>query len=291
MNLSVIIPVYNTRSTIERCVQSVRWCDEVILVDDGSTDDSGSICDQLCGENIHTIHIPHQGLSVARNEGVRHATKEYIAFLDADDYWLPFTPPVLNTDLILFHKVDYEGDTLHYEPLYDLPSGKDVFMELLQHNRLRSSACFMFIKRTFLLQHQLFFTPDLYSEDIDWTIRLWLAHPTISLFNKHIYVYCHHKGSISTSFGEGNMRSYEIIFTTWQHDPHPFIRAFLSRQYVSCLYYQIAYPPIRSLLLHYVHLLDGGIDIRSHLARLSKRFLGTKGMLWLFRQYSKWRFR
>ena len=91
MKVSVVIPVYNVRLYLERCVQSVlrqTYKDlEIILVDDGSKDDSGKLCDQLAlsDQRIRVIHQENQGLSGARNTGIRQATGEYIIFLDSDD--------------------------------------------------------------------------------------------------------------------------------------------------------------------------------------------------------------
>lgn len=93
MKLSIIIPVYNMDETLGRCVESVisqsyrDW--DMILVDDGSTDQSGSICERFARKNghIHTIHLEkNMGLSYARNAGLRKAHGEYVTFLDSDDY-------------------------------------------------------------------------------------------------------------------------------------------------------------------------------------------------------------
>ena len=106
MKLSVIIPVYNVAPYVRKCVESVLAQDldpkeyEVILVDDGSTDGSGEICDSLAegrigGEaerqigNIKVLHQKNQGVAAARNAGAKMAKGEYLAFLDSDDWWAP----------------------------------------------------------------------------------------------------------------------------------------------------------------------------------------------------------
>ncbi len=90
--ISVIIPVYNVSSYIRRCIDSVT-CQtyrnlEIILIDDGSTDDSGNICDELASSDnrIRVIHQTNMGLSGARNTGLDHAVGRYIFFCDSDDY-------------------------------------------------------------------------------------------------------------------------------------------------------------------------------------------------------------
>lgn len=95
--LSVIIPVYNTLSTLQRCVDSVMCQNvpemEVILVDDGSTDGSSALCDTLASgyENIRVIHRENGGLSAARNTGISAARGEWLSFIDSDDEFAPDT--------------------------------------------------------------------------------------------------------------------------------------------------------------------------------------------------------
>lgn len=90
--ISVIVPVYNVERYIERCVDSILAQTytnlEIILVDDGSTDCSGRICDEVTKKDIRvrTIHQKNGGLSSARNTGIRYANGICYAFIDSDDY-------------------------------------------------------------------------------------------------------------------------------------------------------------------------------------------------------------
>lgn len=90
--ISVIIPVYNVEHYLVQCLESVV-CQtyqnmEIILIDDGSTDSSGSLCDQWAEKDgrIKVVHKENEGLSSARNDGLRVATGEYVAWVDSDDY-------------------------------------------------------------------------------------------------------------------------------------------------------------------------------------------------------------
>lgn len=97
VKLSIIIPVYRTEATLERCLKSVTgqtFSDfEVILVDDGSPDGSPQQCDRwaLRDQRIHVIHKPNGGLSDARNAGLELAQGDYVTFVDSDDYIAPNT--------------------------------------------------------------------------------------------------------------------------------------------------------------------------------------------------------
>lgn len=89
--VSVIIPVYNAEKYLRRCVESVlgqSYGDlELVLVDDGSTDSSGAICDEYasCDVRVRVVHQENRGVSAARNAGLRVATGEYVVFVDSDD--------------------------------------------------------------------------------------------------------------------------------------------------------------------------------------------------------------
>lgn len=105
--ISVIIPVYNAESYLRQCVRSVLGqtydAFEVILVDDGSKDASGALCDELAGKDarIRVIHKENGGAADSRNRGVREARGAYIAFIDADDFvaaeYLSFLVELMNT--------------------------------------------------------------------------------------------------------------------------------------------------------------------------------------------------
>ena len=139
--LSVIVPVFNSADTLERCVSSIlsQQVDglELILVDDGSTDSSPALCDRLSGadDRVRVIHRANGGLSAARNTGIDAATGTWIAFADSDDELVPDTLSANlelatdDVDLVEFPvSVHYGAPNCHelvFEPL--TVSGNDVF--------------------------------------------------------------------------------------------------------------------------------------------------------------------
>lgn len=92
MLVSIIVPVYNSKQYLRRCLESIINQSykniEIILIDDGSTDNSGKICDEYALKNkkIKVIHIRNKGPSVARNNGIKISRGEFIFFLDSDDF-------------------------------------------------------------------------------------------------------------------------------------------------------------------------------------------------------------
>ena len=98
--ISIIVPVYNVENYLERCVESILKQTytnfELLLINDGSTDQSGDLCDQLASknENIKVFHLENAGVSNARNVGIQNSTGEWITFVDSDDF---ITPDYLET--------------------------------------------------------------------------------------------------------------------------------------------------------------------------------------------------
>lgn len=112
MKFSIIIPVYNVEKYLKKCLTSIvqqNFNDyELILVDDGSTDMSGKICDEFEEKynNIIVMHISNSGVSNARNKGLEIARGEYIWFVDSDDYVEPEALKILSEQLEMNPKIE-----------------------------------------------------------------------------------------------------------------------------------------------------------------------------------------
>lgn len=93
--VSVIVPVYNARNSVARCLESI--CSqtyqelEIIVLNDGSTDDSLTICNQFCAKDprVTVVDKENEGLSITRNVGMRLAQGKYLQFVDSDDHLAP----------------------------------------------------------------------------------------------------------------------------------------------------------------------------------------------------------
>mgnify|MGYP000919862975 CR=1 FL=1 len=141
MELSIIIPVYNVEKTLRRCVESVLRQSfqnfEMILVDDGSTDNSTTMVDEIArtDNRISVIHQCNQGLSAARNTGIKAAKGEYITFIDSDDFIAQDTykgvMDLLNAhpeyDILEFSVIEIIDGIMNNEPLAILPFDESIF--------------------------------------------------------------------------------------------------------------------------------------------------------------------
>lgn len=128
---SIIIPVYNAGNSIERCIKSILVLNclniEIILVDDGSTDTSSSICDAYSNKDsrIKVIHQTNSGVSAARNRGIEEASGKWTSFVDADDIVLPsyisyFDKIENKADLTFFGNIFHSNDEC--DATYCLPN-------------------------------------------------------------------------------------------------------------------------------------------------------------------------
>jgi len=202
--ISVIIPVYNVERYVIGCITSVIDQTyknlEIIIVDDGSTDDSGKICDELRKKDtrIAVIHQPNGGLSDARNTGLDIATGEYIAFVDGDDTIEPEMVDVLYSNLQketadicacrYYNKWD-DGRTQnigndHSIRVYD---GMDGLREFLYGKTLDPFACGKLYKASLIGTHR--FIKGRMGEDIPFNLKLFQTFPKVVLVGKSLYGY------------------------------------------------------------------------------------------------------
>lgn len=318
MKVSVVIPVYNVKPYLERCVNSVlrqTYKDiEVILVDDGSTDGSGELCDQiaLTDNRISVIHQENQGLSGARNTGIRQAKGEYIAFLDSDDEWL--LPDGLEklflggkADIIVFKRVDIWHNSQRVTCSdYDIGNiirmsdTQAIFSHLVTTQQLQISACFLLVRRHILLDNNIYFPLGLLSEDVYWSMHLW-QHVHIARFtNLDLYGYYHRESSITTTVNIRTYRSYDQIFTYWKSQCDAgcinadAIRAYLANMWVSRGYIynglsDIDKPEALHILNEHSDLLNYGRSPKSKRVQRTVQLIGVKATLVALDWY--WRLR
>lgn len=223
--VSVVIPVYNTEKYLEQCVDNVLQQSytelEILLINDGSTDNSAMLCDQYEKQDsrVRVIHKRNGGLSSARNKGIDEATGQYILFLDSDDYWddkylvEKLLKAVNENDLVNFRYKHYIEESNKYVDC--LPSceenfagkKKDEILErLLQKGLFLASACNKLISMKLIKENQLYFRENITSEDVDWCARLLLACDKVTYLNTDAYVYRQRQGSITHTIKFENIK-------------------------------------------------------------------------------------
>ena len=176
---SFIVPVYNTSKYLKKCLDSLvkqTFKDfEIIIVNDGSTDNSSNIISkyQDTYRNIKVINQKNQGLSMARNNGVKEANGEYLIFIDSDDYveknLLKEVDKEIKDAEVLRYQVISENEDGNNkidfnEKAFDMVNGYQAFKYLSNYHFVEP-ACFYAIEKTYYINNKFSFKKDVYHED------------------------------------------------------------------------------------------------------------------------------
>ena len=221
VKLSIIVPIYKVESYLRKCVDSLLNQDlpkedyEIILVDDGSPDGCGVICDEYASKygNIRVIHRENGGLSAARNSGIEAAQGKYIQFVDSDDYLEPNVLKALtgkmeedNLDILRFN---YQNVNESYQVFCPNKYGKlfvdyrdEVCEGLTFLNERLGTACYVvqfMLKRELLLDKKSYFKEGIYFEDTEWTPRILIEAHRVTSVDTMVYNYLVRQGSITKS--------------------------------------------------------------------------------------------
>ncbi len=215
MKITIIIPVYNVGELLRKSVESVlnqiqNDC-EIIIVDDGSTDNSGRICDEYSSlTNVRVIHKTNGGLSSARNAGIDAANGNYLLFLDSDDYLRPGSIRLLSelidqddaVDFIQFRYnevTDYSdnSDCGSVLDIFRLTDRRQMFEQKFALGGIGASACTKLINHRFF--NTLRFKEGIIHEDEQFTIHLINSATKALYISNSLYMYVQRQGSIITS--------------------------------------------------------------------------------------------
>lgn len=226
--LSIIIPMYNSEKYISDCLDSILHINlnkedyEVIIVNDGSTDKSKDIVDPYIAnnDNFKYIEQENQGLSGARNTGLKHSEGEYVWFVDADDKIdsSEFEKAIeelrnhKGIEVLAFYlkEVTGSGQFINVSckhdsiPLYKEISGADAVVK----GYSPSSACAMFLKRQMLLENNLFFKIGMSHEDVEFTYRMMSVVNKVYFTDIIPYIYIRYTNTMSTSINTERKTKY-----------------------------------------------------------------------------------
>lgn len=207
MLTSIVVPSYNCAAWLQAAVDSAYCMGselvEVIIVDDGSTDETPSICQWLKGRypNLIVIRQSNGGLSVARNTGIAAAHGEFVVLLDADDELMPFDVKQLrdvDADMIRMgvEEIDGEHKRRHVESAGSW-TGKAYIRDRFSSRSFYTPSCAYIYRRQWLLENHLIFYPGLIHEDNLFTVQALLAAKRVMVIPDTVYRYIRRDGSIT----------------------------------------------------------------------------------------------
>ena len=263
MRLSIVVNMYNTASFLPRCLDTLLDQDipadsyEIILVDDGSTDNSLELAQEYAAKStsdatMPTIRVEHhanKGLAGARNTGLKAATGKYLCFVDPDDYIKNQSLSALlnqmdeeNLDVLRFNyqKVDEEGNYLadsEMESSFDYSSKIMSGIEFMQDRLTTSCYVWAYIyRRELIIENDIYFDESCYFDDVPWLPRVLPLATRMNIINKRHLYYTQRKGSLvhtvnSTAVKrkiDGQMKLLQILH---DHKPNLRIKDWYNRMY------------------------------------------------------------
>jgi len=227
MFLSIIIPVYNIENYLGHCLDSLipqvlgKDNIEVLLIDDGSVDASGNICDAYAKkyENFIVIHKKNSGLSSARNTGICSASGKFLMFLDGDDFLCKNAIDQIvneltdfpNTDVLIGRYISYDLSSKEYKECgYHLDKegieknrGSDLLYILLNGNTYDWYAWLNIVRKNYITSNHFFFKEGVVFEDAIWTPDVLFSAQNVRYIDKPFYVYLQNRNdSITKKFSE-----------------------------------------------------------------------------------------
>ena len=227
--VSVIVPIYNAESYLEKCVNSIINQTErdiqIILVDDGSTDKSPQICDELSlkDDRIVVFHKKNGGLSSARNKGLENAKADYVCFIDSDDIIAPYYVEHL---LSLIEKYDCDVAVGKFEtftdkdPSFDnidndveIVEGKNAIDKLFGKSYVTATiACNKVYKKS--LFDDIKFPEGKINEDEATAYRIFYKTERVAFSNSVVYGYYMRDNSITKS--KFSKRNFDFLEIAWE---------------------------------------------------------------------------
>ena len=277
IKISIIIPVFNVEQYLEKCLNSAINQTlkniEIITVNDGSTDNSLKILEKYSQKDnrLKIITQENQGLSGARNTGIKMAKGDYLLFLDSDDYIDENMAQDMyeraikeRVDIVVcrYKQVDDDGNTLYKSSITDTFTKEQHFKRVLAAQSF-SMACDKVFKKSLFLDNDILFPLGLYHEDVYTTYKLYFYAKNICVEEKYFYNWLTRDGSISKSINEKHIRDFRKILI----DTRQFL---IDKKCFS--QYETQY--IRRCL-HYLFGLANRID-SSSINKLDKKILKSK---------------
>lgn len=282
--LSIIIPVYNAKSYLPFCIDSIlkqTWTDyEIILVDDGSTDGSSAVCDEYvsCHDHIHCHHQPNSGHTAARQQGYRLSHGQYVTFIDSDDW----VAPDMYTRMCQAAR-DTHADILHCNYIAAMPDRekkcsypfaagfydkKRLIAEVYPH-MIYSGTFFVYgiapnmwnkmFRRTLLEKHLLRVPHSIVAgEDGLASYSCMLEASSMYFFDEAFYYYRSNAGSITHTMDRKRLSENHVLFDTYHHIIDTVQYPFMDKQ----LDYFFVYHTLLTFVPIFRQMSENGSDFR-----------------------------
>ena len=276
--ISVIVPVYNVKKYLKKCVDSIlsqTYSEfELILVDDGSKDGSGELCDDLqkLDDRIRVIHQENAGLSVARNTGTKAAKGDYIAYIDSDDWVMPNYLEELYQNLMEYQaQVSVCGyqvvgeyaevitDDKNKEHVVSHYTGREATEQIVRyHKRFMITAWGKLYHKSVL---DLLYYPDGRAHEDEFvTYKVFYESEKVAVSTKALYMYLQRDGSIMQSYSEKRLDALTALKETilyFEEKADADMRMYAIKRYVLNL--QIVWYRVKKYLAERKDIL---VDLR-----------------------------
>lgn len=298
MKFSIIIPAYNVADYLENCVESIlkQTYDnyEIIIVDDGSTDETGKVADELLKQSkqINVVHQSNGGASKARNTGMKRATGDYILFLDGDDFWSDshFLKQIASeltielVDVIIFGYSYYYDNEIKESPISRL---KDLG-EATNYGLFNGPNWNKCISKK-LINKGLSFPEDLVSEDSLYCSSIMKRMESFSVITSTQYMYRQNRaGSLTNVVKERSVLDTLEGISRGLSDEKSLsevkrkaLNTYFTISYISILPYAKPYlfnQEIRNLLIQYKYLLKNSSHINNKSFKMTGIFTSIFGI-------------
>lgn len=227
---SIIIPVYNTEKYLRKCLDSVlnqTYKDfEIIVVNDGAKDNSQLIIDEYAKKYgfIKCIIQKNQGLSVARNNGIKKATGKYFLLLDSDDYFEVELLEKLDQELLKNGDVDLlrfqvrniaKKTTVYHEESFELLNGIEAFKKIVKYHYVENACCYLY-NREYFCKNNFKYKKNIYHEDFGLTPLVIEKARCVSSIDYVGYNYVERENSIMTNQSyEKTLKKVEDFYTCY----------------------------------------------------------------------------
>lgn len=249
MKLSIIIPIYNSEKYLRECIESIlkqTFKDfELILIDDGSTDGSGEICDEykMKNDNIKVVHKSNKGQARRRNDGISIAAGDYILMVDSDDM---IEPDMCSTMISYIKKYDADCVCAGYKRLFsdgsmteypefdmvEVYENSDIIKDTLlkrfigaEYKSIKPmmpSACTKIYKRSTIVANNVIFqdVKKIYSEDLLFNFEFFNVAKTVVCLPDMFYIYRHNDISTSNSYNADRSKSIVNLYNRISSYPY-----------------------------------------------------------------------